>query len=116
MEGSGFVGGDLIVDDVRAGEFGDQLASAAGRADAAHFETVAPDALDFGEALLHGLDGAAGGAQVDIVDDGAQVVDDDDVGGDGADIEAEVDGDLLIVGRRHVDSDAIAQLHDVLGR
>src|SRR5262249_46124085 len=115
VDGAGLVGGDLVVDRVGADELGGQLAAGAGGSGAGDIEAAAPNALDFGEPLLHGFDRAAGGAEVDVVDDRAHVVDQDDVGRDGADVEAEVGGDGLGAGRRNVDGDAVAQLDDVLG-
>jgi hypothetical protein len=44
----------------------------------------------FGQPLLHGLDGPAGGAQVHIVDHRAEFVDGHHVGRNRADVEAEV--------------------------
>ena len=55
--------------------------------------------FDFGQPLLHGLDGPAGGAQVDVVDHGAELVDHHHVGGDRADVQAEVRRDGLVVRR-----------------
>ena len=77
-------------------------------------QPAAPQPLDFGQALLHGLDGPAGGAQVDIVDHRAEFVDRHHVGGNRADIEPEIGRDGLAVGRRHVHAHAVAQLHHVL--
>ncbi len=113
MDRAGLVGGDLIVDDVGADEFGDQLAAGAGGASAADLEAAAPEALDFAEALLHGLDGASCGAEIDIVDNGARLVDHHHVGGDRADVEAEVGGDGRAIGRRDVAADAVAELDNV---
>jgi hypothetical protein len=73
VHGAGFVRGDLVVHHVGADEFGDQLAARAGGAHAANLQPVAPQLLHFGQPLLHGLDGPAGGAQVDIVDHGAGI-------------------------------------------
>ena len=46
--------------------------------------------FDFGQALLHGLDGPAGGAQINVVDHRAGFVDGHHVGGNRADIEAQI--------------------------
>ena len=74
----------------------------AGGPHAADLQPAAPHALHLGQPLLHRLDRPPRRAQVDVVDHRAELVDHHHVGGDRADVEAEVGRDRLAVGRRHV--------------
>ena len=115
VDGAGLVRGDFVVHRVGAHELRDQLAPRAGGAHAAHLEPFAPDAFHFREALLHRFDGTPRGAQIDIVNHRAGCIDHRDVGRDRADIEPNVGRDGITVGRRHVHTHAVAQLHHMLG-
>ena len=105
---------DFVVHHVRAHELGDQFAPASGGPHAAYLQPAAPDPLDFGQSLLHRLDGPPRRAQIHIVDHRAELVNRHHVGRYRPDIQPQVRRNRLIVGWRHVDPDPVAQLHHVL--
>ena len=76
-------------------------------------QPAAPQFLHLGEPLLHGFDGASRGAQVDIVDHRAELVDDHHIGGNRADVQTQVSRDGLAGRRRYIHGNAVAQLHHV---
>ena len=63
------------------------------------FEAVAELGFESRQAALHDLNGPALGAQIDLVQQIAGGVDDDQVGGDGTDVDAEIRGDAAAVER-----------------
>src|ERR1035438_6127942 len=86
------------------------------RCHAADFEALAPQAFELGEPLLDSLDGPSGGAQVDIVDDGAGFINGHHVGGHRSDVDAQVSRNGVVAGRRRIGPDAVAQEHHILHR
>ena len=110
--GAGLVGRDLVVDRVGADQFADQFAAAAGGADAADVEPVADLLLDLLQPGGDHLDGAALRAQVDLVEQFAVVVDDHQVGGDRADVDAQIGFHLLARRGQGRILHLIAQQHD----
>ena len=113
---AGLVGGDLVGDDVGTDELADELAAGAGGADAQQVDALADLVVDVDQARGHDFHGPRVGLDVDLLDDRAGRVDDDEVGGHGADVDAHVgvDGAAVrgeVVGLRHV-----AQQHDVVHR
>ena len=94
--GAGLVGGDLVGDDVGARELADELAARAGGADAEQVDAVADLVADLGEPGVDDLDGPRVGLDVDLLDHGAGRVDDDEVGGHRADVDAHVGVDPVV--------------------
>ena len=80
MRGAGLVSRDFVVDGVGPDQFADQFAAAAGGAHAADVDPVADLLLDFLQPGGDDLDGTALGAQVNLVEQFAIVVDDHQVG------------------------------------
>ena len=114
--GARLVGGDLVGDDVGPGELADELASGARGAHAEQVDAGADLALDVGEALAHDLDRARVGLGVDLLDDVALVVDDDEVRRDRADVDAHVRVDDRPVAVELVRLGHVAEQHDAVHR
>ncbi len=95
LEGAASLGGDLVLDDVAADEVAGQVAAGAGGADAADVDEGADLLPYLEEALADGLDGPARGHEITLGEDAAVAVDDDEVGRDGADVDAQVGRDAL---------------------
>ena len=94
--GARLVGGDLVVDGVGADELADELAARAGGGDAQDVQAGAHLVPDVGQALVDHLDRAAVGLDVDLLDHLAGLVQHHQVGGDRADVDAQVGADLAV--------------------
>ena len=109
---AGLVSGDLVVDGVGADELADQLAPGAGGGHAQDVEARAHLVPDLGQTAVDHLDGAALGLDVDLFDHLAGFVQDHQVGGDAADVDAQVGADLLVARGELVRLDPVAQQDD----
>ena len=89
--GAGGLGGDFIYDEIGANEISGEISAGAGGGGAADLDEVA-DVVDHFEPFADGFEWSAGGHEVGFPQDAALFVHDDDVGADGADIDAEVGG------------------------
>jgi len=110
------VGGDLVGDGVGPGELADELAPRAGRAYAAQHDTVTDLVADLGEPRVDHLDGAGVGRRVDLFDDLARLVHDDEVRRDRTDVDTHEHVDRTPVCRPLIGFDRVAEQQDLLHR
>ncbi len=114
VHGAGFVRGDLVVNGVGADQLANQFTSRAGGAHAEDFETVTEFSFDLSESALHDFNRTALGAEIDFMQQIAGGVDDNEIRGDGTDVDAQIRGDAAAVhGERNV-FHAITEESDLL--